>query len=240
MVISYDTNVIDAAYPNEQERITAFGNWVGQVATRYKNIIDSYEIWNEQNTERFWPGVTAESFKPILKTAYESIKSVDVNLVVISGGIAPAGDTDTEISPVRYIRDMYNNGMNQYFDAIGWHPYSFPSMPYENASWSMWYMLTEVHNIMYSHGEQNKKIWFTEFGAPTESDRGIGEDGQFETIRQVIEIARSDSRLGPIFLYSLIDNDSRANDMEGHFGVYKDDFTPKSSVDKIKKFLGNG
>jgi hypothetical protein len=61
----------------------AWDKWVTEVATRYKGRITSYQIWNEANLKNFWGG-TPEEMAELTKRAYDIIKTIDPDALVVS------------------------------------------------------------------------------------------------------------------------------------------------------------
>jgi GH35 family endo-1,4-beta-xylanase len=100
-------------------------NFIAQAAQRYSNVIHNWEIWNEPNIDdSFAPAPDLALYSSMLKEAYSAIKSVDPRSVVITGGTSPAVDTATEMSPVTFIKGLYDHGAGEFFDAVAMHPYS--------------------------------------------------------------------------------------------------------------------
>ena len=65
-----------------------YGDFLFQLATRYKGKIRAYEIWNEPNLGREWGGqADAVEYVKMLKIAYERIKQADPNAAVVTGGL---------------------------------------------------------------------------------------------------------------------------------------------------------
>ena len=56
------------------------------------------------------------------------------------------------------------------FDALGYHPYSYPYPPMYKADWNTFYRTPAVHALMVKHGDGAKRIWGTEAGYPTGSN----------------------------------------------------------------------
>lgn len=63
--------------------LDAWDAWVTEVATRYKGRITSYQIWNEANLKNFWNG-TPEEMADLTKRAYDIIKAIDPDALVVS------------------------------------------------------------------------------------------------------------------------------------------------------------
>lgn len=78
----------DADYPqpgaaSAPKDMAAWDNWVTEVATRYKGRISAYQIWNEANLKNFWNG-TPEEMAELTKRAYDIIKKIDPDALVVS------------------------------------------------------------------------------------------------------------------------------------------------------------
>jgi len=63
--------------------LKAWDAWVTEVATRYKGRITAYQIWNEANLKNFWSG-TPEQMADLTKRAYDIIKAIDPEALVVS------------------------------------------------------------------------------------------------------------------------------------------------------------
>jgi hypothetical protein len=160
-----------------------FGDFAAAVATRYApDGLHQYEIWNEENIKAFWlPTPSAEQYVPILQAAYTSIKKVDVRAIVISGGMSGVSVASPGyIEPRTYLADMYKYGLKNYSDAIGYHAYTDPDEPISSDPKNAWAKISlapnSLQDIMQQNGDTNKKIWITEYGAPTNGS-GDGSTG---------------------------------------------------------------
>ena len=113
-----------------------YATFAAEVAARYApQGVGLFEIWNEPNNAGFWaPKPNPAAYTADLVAAYAAIKKVDPGAFVISGGLAPEATDGTNISPIDFLTAMYANGAKGSFDALGYHPYSFPALPdtYEN------------------------------------------------------------------------------------------------------------
>ena len=70
-----------------------FADFAFTIVDRYKGSIHNWEIWNEQNTQRFWkPDVDPEAYGYLLKAATTAIRAADPEARVAFGGMAPIYD----------------------------------------------------------------------------------------------------------------------------------------------------
>ncbi len=209
-----------------------FGAWAGAVAARYGSKgADYFEIWNEPNNSQFWsPSPNAAAYTADLEAAYAKIKSADPSSVVISAGLAPG--SSTVIDPVTFLADMYAAGAQGSFDAVGDHPYTFPADP-DNDSQGAWFEMDQtrpsLRSLMIAHGDGAKKIWITEFGAPT----GNVTDAQQTTeLTQAITAAKDTSWIGAFYIYTWSDQDGG----EG-FGLLDSNGNPKPAYTAVAAAL---
>ena len=215
-----------------------FGAWARAVAARYGSKgADYFEIWNEPNNSQFWsPSPNAAAYTADLEAAYAAIKAADPSSVVISAGLAPGASNSTyqSIDPVTFLKDMYANGAQGNFDAVGDHPYTFPADPNTDSqgNWGeMDQTSPSLRSLMIAHGDAAKKIWITEFGAPT----GDVTDAQQATeLTQAITAAKNTSWIGAFYIYTWSDQDGG----EG-FGLLDSNGKPKPAYNAVTAALAS-
>ena len=219
---------------------TVFGKFAAAVAQRYSGRINTWEIWNEPNYAQFWlPTPNIQNYAAILHYSYVDIKQANPAALVLSGGLAASGnDSNGDLSPLTFMADLYKVGANKYFDAVALHPYSYPASPDLVVWWNSWQQITPIYQLMVSHGDEAKKIWITEFGAPTGGpgkpfsanqvhNFTYGEDYMTEHAQQVImeqALAFYKPRLnwmGPFFWYSLQDVGTSNSTPENFYGIFR-------------------
>jgi polysaccharide biosynthesis protein PslG len=197
--------------------------------------VSAFEIWNEPNVAGFWsPRPDPRAYTKVLRRAYRAIKRVDRRATVVSGGLAPAVNTATTIDPRRFLKGMYRAGAKNHFDALGHHPYTFPGLPGQRVRGSAWFEMsgsaTSLRSIMVAHGDGAKKIWGTEFGAPTWGPRGsvfVSLDEQARIIERAYHLWAGYRWAGPLFTYQGRDLGYRADTNENFFGLLEFNGTPK-------------
>lgn len=207
-----------------------YGTFCGQVAARYApQGVHYFEIWNEQNLIGFWnPGANTTVYGQMLTAAANAIHVADPQGFVVSGGLSPAATGGGSIDPVEFLTSLYANGSAQRADAIGWHPYSFPTDPATFATFSTWSKMSQTtpnaRAVMTANGDTNKDIWMTEWGAPTANNGGaVTEAVQANQITSAYSIAHGLPWAGPLFLYNWTDD----NTSGGSFGVFRSDGSAK-------------
>jgi hypothetical protein len=208
----------------------AFANFAKAAVGRYGSRVSHWQIWNEPNLPLFFgfTGDNAPRYTEILKAVYPAIKSVQPSSTVVMAGLSRMLGPD---APPAFLTTMYDAGATGYFDAAAMHPYVFPSglaADQENG----WSDVARVHDLMAAHGDGGKKIWLTEFGAPTSAPtaEGVGQEEQARQITDVLAAAAQLDYIGPAFIYSIRDVDSSATgNREANFGaLFTSDWRPKA------------
>jgi hypothetical protein len=206
-----------------------YGDFIGELARRYKGKVQAYEVWNEQNMAYEWKGepVNAARYIELLRIAYPRIKAADPDAVVVAGALTPTGVNDPSIAvdDRLYLRQMYDLGLKGISDAIGVHPSGFASppdahwpdaiakVPSHNSHPSFYYRNTmeDYRNIMVEYGDSRKQLWPTEFGWCVSSKPVAGyeycaynnEQTQAQYLVRAYQMAKNWGFVGPMFLWNL-------------------------------------
>ena len=216
-----------------------FANFMAFLANRYKGRIAGYEVWNEENYDRFWqPGPNAGAYTALLKATYPAIKAADPNAKVVFGG--------TSTSDYPFIEQAYAAGAKGYFDVMGVHPYTCSSAP-ESIRYSggritkdSFAGYREIRASMLARGD-DKPIWATEFGW-TSATAGYclagGEATQADYLTRSFKVLESDPYVEVALWYN-IRNDywgNDANNWEDQMGLMRSGFSHKPAYDAFKAY----
>ena len=219
-----------------------FGTFTRLVTQRYRGLIRNWEIWNEPNIQSsFAPRPDAVKYTEMLRAAYTSIKSVDPYSVVITGGLSPSFDDGVNISPAVFVQSLYANGAGPSFDAVGNHPYSVPDLLSVGQDW--WTPRKQIEMISYLmniNGDGAKKLWTTEFGAPTAPNYppyGVTENRQKEILVDAINYLRALPNAGPVFIFDHRDINTGSANPEENFGLTRSNYTAKPALAAVKALI---
>lgn len=203
--------------------------------------VHAYEIWNEPNNASFWnPKPDPRAYTKLLKAAYPAVKEVDPQATILAGATSPAATNGTNISPVDFLKGIYANGGGDSFDAVSHHPYSWPAAPGDAESWSPWHQMygtsPSLRSVMIANGDGGKKIWATEFGAPTDGPSGshVSEATQAQMISKAYSLWESYDWGGPLFAYEGRDLGTSTSTRENFFGMLRHDFSEKPAFDAYR------
>ena len=148
---------------------------------------DAIEIWEDMNLERAWPNdeISAEDYVHLmLAPAYQTIKEIDPNIMVISGGLAPTGAfggcTPIGCDDSVYLTALIAADAQSFMDCAGVHiiagatsPSSISGHPFDgNTGHYSWYFsgMADLYGGTFS-----KPLCFTSIGYL--SAEGYGELG---------------------------------------------------------------
>ena len=161
-------------YPSSID-FAAYVDFLRQVAEQGP---DGIEVWNEQNIDREWPAGQIDPgayVRQMLAPAYNVIKSVNPDILVISGALAPTGFFGGGCTPAGcddapYVAGMLAAGAASYADCVGIHynegilpPSQIGGDPRGSSSHYTRYFWGMVDAYYGAFGGQ-RKLCFTELG----------------------------------------------------------------------------
>ena len=222
----------------------AFARYAAALAARYApRGVHTFEIGNEPNNVKFWqPAPNPAAYTADLIAAYNAIKKVAPSAVVLSGGLSPATNNGTNISPITFLQAMYAHGAKNHFDGVSFHPYSFPAMPNTYKYWSAWSQMSQtnpsIRSVMTANGDGSKKIYITEIGAPTGGPRRVSETAQATVLTQAIYAAKRISWIGAMYMYTWRDLGTNTSDSQDWFGLLTRAGVHKPAYSAVKNAIG--
>ena len=227
----------DDKYPPSDRQ--TYARFVQEAVCHYRPMgVRNWEIWNEPNQAHWWkPKPDPWAYTDLLRRAYAAIKAEDPNATVVAAGMAPAPDSadGSEINAVTFARRMYQSGAKGNFDALAMHPYNYPVEPMYPASWNAFSSTTPaIHQVMEENGDGWKKVWLTEYGAPTSGPRAISEGAQAEFLVKAYDQVVKWPWAGPLFYYSYRDQGWDANNTDDNFGLIRRDWRWKAGMSAFR------
>ncbi len=139
------------------EEMSDYTNFLGTIVARYKDKVRFWQIENEiEISSQFWNG-TVEDYATLLKAAYETIKSIDPNLYVITQGLTGGMNVETHKGSCEASFDGMLLHAKGYFDMVDVHLYEEYETYAERLEW--------VKKTLDSHGV-DVPIIVSELGGP--------------------------------------------------------------------------
>jgi hypothetical protein len=219
----------DENAPPTGANVPLYAAFVASMAQRFGGSIDAYEVWNEPNISRFWPGgPDPAAYANLLKAAYPALKAADPSAPVVFAGPS-TNDYD-------FVDKAYKAGAKGSFDVMGAHPYSCSNPPDRidrdangRIKRDSFLGYREIRATMVDNGDP-KPIWLTEFGWSTASGQcGVSEAQQAAYIQSAYKLLCQDPYVEVALYYNLRNNywQRDADDIEAQYGLTRSDFSPK-------------
>lgn len=165
---------VDALGLGPPDDVQDFVNFAVAVAEHYRGRLRYFQIWNEPNIFPEWGTRPDEAHKPIspegytelLCRAYDALKQLDPEIVVISAAMAPTSAlTDRDMNDFVFWERMYDAGAGECFDVLSMQGYGLNSGPTDrrmrptNVTFARNLYIRE---LMVANGDGHKPIWISE------------------------------------------------------------------------------
>ncbi|MEZ4707053.1 MAG: extracellular solute-binding protein [Caldilineaceae bacterium] len=185
-----DTNANGDSPPVNSEQ---YADFLGELAHSVcPTSVKAIEVWDEQNMNYAWGdhAPNPKAYFEMLNAAHDAIKEACPSMLVISGGLTPAGQNSPQaVDELIYMDQLLTLGLTDYVDGIGVHlpGYNVPPSADVNSacdaitadkatfrgacdsphhSWSFRTTLDEYAALLAKHSVTDKRLWVTEFGWP--------------------------------------------------------------------------
>jgi len=235
-----------------------FAVFASEAVKRYAPLgVHNWEVWNEPNITNFWlPTPNVASYVTLLRATAAAIRVADPAATIISAGLSPAPTSNGNISQLDYVDAFSSQGGPGLVDAVGYHPYSYPVPPGYQADWNAWAQIASTtksfQSVLASYGYSTKKLWLTEYGAPTngpglgatttdyklgQSPDHVDEALQAQMATDSVALAKSSTLISALFWYTYGDLGTDTADRENFFGLRRFDGTPKPAYAALQKAI---
>lgn len=227
-----------------------FGDFVAAVAGRYREQLDYYQIWNEPNGNEEWglQDVDPEAYTRLLCLAYDRIKTVDPEAVILAGALTPTVALGgRNLNDLIFLERMYAAGAGDCFDVMSAQGYGLWSGPTDrrlrptviNYPHHLY-----IRDVMVDHGDAHKPIWISEMGwnvvpegIPAIYGR-VTEEQQARYAVQAYERVRAEWPWVGVVNYWFFKrpDDSVRDQAWYYFRMMEPDFTPLPVWDELARY----
>jgi acid phosphatase len=163
-------------------------------------VIDAFEIGNEEYDNHYTGSMatteqcrSATLYGPVLKAAYQAIKSVYPAALVGTQGFW------WQNTP--HIQTTWNTlfqSYSQYFDYANFHYYQDPPSSAHGSTPSFADEIQLIRQIAVAHGQSSKPIWVTEVGFDNTDPAA-----QSSNLRYVLDQSRASGVVAKVFLFTI-------------------------------------
>lgn len=219
-----------------------FYRFAYEVASRYGDTIDYYEIWNEPDYTVFWD--ESESMETwnthILKPGVAAIREADPNSMIV--GPATSGN----VSDFSSFVDAYGSS----FDVLSTHIYPSANLTYPDDIRQVASILNNQYGPYLSVAGAGREFWLTEIGfnsrGSSSYDFSERESSQAASIERLIDLAGlpENSLLNKVFYFHHKDSDPAQDGSPGmnynpvrFWGLVDFQMQPKLSFWSVKDHL---
>ena len=171
---SVQTSPVETMPPQQAGDFAVFAH---RFARRYdtalpdgRPVILAYQIWDEPNLSAKWGNglISPTGYLRLLRAARAAIRMVNPAARIVLAGLAPTVErSDVNLAPEIYLRRLYEAGGRDAFDIVATKPYGFDSPPNDrrvDAEVMNYSRAILLRDVMVSHGDADKPIWFTQWG----------------------------------------------------------------------------
>lgn len=158
------------------DNFSDFADYAAAVAEHYRGRIHYYQIWNEPNIYPEWGNLPAdpEAYTRLLCLTYSRLKSVDPEIVVLSGVLAPTSELGaldpggmgaTNLNDFIFLQRMYEAGAKDCFDVLTVQGYGLWSGPTDHRMRPIVVNYGRnqlIRDLMVANGDAHKAIWIAE------------------------------------------------------------------------------
>lgn len=227
----------EAAAPAD---LTDWQRAVRFVATRYRDKISSWEIWNEPNLPTYFVDGTPAAYTRLLCAAYPVIREAVPTTPVVYGGLSG--------NDWRFLRASYQVGAKGCFDVLAVHPYQRygyapGAQPPDDQPW--YFANIELVRDVQEEFDDLKPVWFTELGWSThlnepetpEYQRGVSAQTQASFLVRTLQLTKARyPYVARIFIYQARD-ETEFDRENNNFGLFTVSLQPKPAVSALETYL---
>jgi hypothetical protein len=240
--------------PKSPEALAAWKTFVGEFLDRYgkngtfweeeyatvpKRPVDVIQVWNEQNSSKFFgPKTKPKAYAKVLDATADAVADHDPSVEIVLGGMAElAGASDAETGSV-YLEEFYDvKGVKADFDAVAIHPYG-RTLP-KTAK-----QIEEFRKVMKQSGDAKAGLWVTELGAGSASGGNplnLGPKGQADLLTDTFKYfkkKRNKFNIENVTWFSWMDSKVSICDWCKTSGLFKKGLKEKPAWRAFTKFTG--
>lgn len=227
-----------------------YGDFVAAVASRYKGRVSHYQVWNEPNLGEEWTGKPdPQGYVQLLRTAYQRLKQVSPDMVVLSAPLAINNETGPiHLNELDFLDQMYAAGAKQFFDVLSANAYGMDKPPGDTPSRTTlnFRRVELLRQVMEKNGDANKAVWFNEYAwnaSPKEMPKEelfwqrVTDQQQAEWTVEGVQKAQRDWPWAGVFCtwYFRQVGDIPPAKSEYYFRLVDPDFTPRPVYNAVKQ-----
>ncbi len=243
-----NTEVDNGGMPVSSSGLRALSEYCTYVATAFKGKVYAYEFWNEPNyISAFCNGIdhTGAEYKEALRTAYNAIKAVDQNVIVLGGSLTAMEYKwdGSQGDSMNYMDEILAADAADYMDGFSFHPYANSGEYFDEntkvVTPNVEEQLKIVRQKLNDVGKTTLPIWITEAGTTSftddntdgnDWDQGYTEEEQAINLARLIPIVKAEPTVKALSIYNFREKGNDANNKEHNFGLVDSFYDGKPAI----------
>lgn len=245
-----------------------YGDFVGAFVARYATDspfghVDAIQVWNEPNIAREWGNQQPDAgqYVALLQAAYQAARAADPSVVVISAPPTPTGTwTSTSVPDDMWLANLYQSGVQGFFDALGAHGPGYKAPPEMSAAEVAadpsfgghpsfaFRRIEQLRQIMVDNGDDARQVWVLEFGwtsdtvHPEYSWYGVSEDTKADYLVRAYQYAQQNWSpwIGTMVLWNVAAPYWTQADEQYWWSITNADGTPRPAYAALQSARENG
>ena len=174
-------------------------------------------------------------YTQVLKLSYPLIKAADPQATVLTGGLGGIRDKKGNFAGDTFLAALDKDGAKGFFDGVSYHPYTYPLLASQDDGLRGWSRMLKARQTMVANGDGDKKIWVTEYGAPTNGGGGsITEAQQAQMVADAYRLWSSYRWAGPLCWFDYRDKGNDTGNKKDFYGLLTSDGSPKPALQQYE------
>ena len=224
------------------EGLEAWKRYVKATVARYKDRVDTWEIWNEPDVVFFWKAAEgstwADEYARFARLTAEAVRQVQPTAkIAVCTASGPAGDERNSLR-------LFELGVGDFADIYSFHAYRARPEVFDGQTQRAFYGAVRRHapKIAFWRGEAGLSSQRSGRGAL--HDLPLSEEMQARWMSRHLVRDLADPELAFTSYFHLFDFDHFTHEVTYHYGVLRDkDYSRKPSfgvLQRVKRFLDDG
>ncbi|MGH6657870.1 MAG: cellulase family glycosylhydrolase [Actinocrinis sp.] len=189
---------------------STYAHFASVASARYApQGVHAWEIWNEPNIGVWLPKPDPAAYEKLLAATSTALRKADRAAYIVLGGLAavPTQPSAKYISAFDFLTAVARLGGTRYVNAVGYHPYSLPTLPSVAANFqAISSSRDNLVAVLQKYGTPEVSVWLTETGAQVNEKKvGVAADPlqlQATYATDLVQTVATNRYVGADFWYS--------------------------------------